>query len=1428
MNYKYKKYQIFGKRLKVPKDVLSRVYFSELSLEDYIKYELYDKIPISCVLENSRKVIERFGIDKLKNLDFETLGKVMNPEEILMSISADTNDINNDLYEKVKNEIEPEYYSQKMKEIYSDRLFVLDKNDEYYQKKQKFNSGNMNDLSIIIDNWDMCKNKDLDYNLFRDPKNSFKITSDQVRYFMNEFENIHELISKKIDLYEFIFNINNLKDESERKRYIKNITDEILKTNNNYSNEQYKELFKYSSIEEYLNQRFGGTNELCIQLKNLPEDYIYKISLSIVFNNYNKIGFLGLKNIIEVDNECSNFLTKNDCEILKIVINNTTVQGQKIVSNKNEFYELIRKLVLSNNFKLEDLPSEFKAKFPNLFISELAPQELKKEFYDRTIDIQFILSHPEYLKYLRNIDLKLIYNKIHIYTRNEKAKYNDIISLLEQTYGYEKAFNILLDYGKIFESLGNYYTINYSSMEDLLDSIDKEIAKEIKINHNKIRYDENVTHLKNNYPALFLSKDAPDELKKAFYDRTIDSKFILAHPEYIKYLKNVDLDVLYSDILYTINGKKITSLLEQTYGHDKAFNLLLDYGIFFESIGELDVHFESLTEQLSNFLGFLSSKAPIDIKERFYRKNLSINDFISNPQLLELFDNTNIALGFPSKLDWIIPLFSNQDMKSGNYNRLRIIFETYKINDEALERVFKKYILNNVDDLTNLSLVSDILLRISYSNSEEIKSVRESLASQILHTKNPVESLNKIEAIFLGNNIPTIGKVYSCFEILHPNLEGFDFTSEKMSPTLKNASPMGRKVIIFSDLIKASLGSNNKSINNYLNTIEIGTKLYESIKSGNIKYEDLDEEYQKKLATFSKYLITLYNNTLKVKSGGEVYYNSTNDVLKDINELIKKLSPNGNLDYKIEDRIVEMFCGFSGIRTLEQAKEYVKQSVEHADLRNRKMAQSNIYLEKGDFVKGLGRSGIEYLKNILQNGSVACEYLGASSGRNVTPLDTDLSMIIQPEKTLMGTIGQTAATSFGPIWLVLKNDDRFDITRTKDETKYEKRNLSKIEAFYTGVMDEGHYGIRTGFSSSEINYMVVGNYDYRIGLEIAMNGFYIPVVDGNGKLVFTPNDYDKLREKMGGLSYYGLEKYNFSNNLVTDETTFLATQIEENNSETKAKETKIVNIIKEVTDELGLGLKTKIGEDLTEGIVELVDTGSTGRKTNLSKDSDFDFIMKLDKKLILNHIKFEELREKILEKIGKENINDLKITAAGDLRLKKVKLDKDTIVDIDITFTNKTDKVSYSTDMAIKDRLSNIQKQNPEKYKYVVANILLAKKVLKEAEAYKPNRGDVPQGGLGGSGIENWILQNGGSFIDAAKNFVSSAEGKDFDEFKASNQIWDFGDNHLANRREIYPHDDFISNNMSEKGYKKMLDTLKKYLQNVNVEEIEQSNKHTL
>lgn len=137
--------------------------------------------------------------------------------------------------------------------------------------------------------------------------------------------------------------------------------------------------------------------------------------------------------------------------------------------------------------------------------------------------------------------------------------------------------------------------------------------------------------------------------------------------------------------------------------------------------------------------------------------------------------------------------------------------------------------------------------------------------------------------------------------------------------------------------------------------------------------------------------------------------------------------------------------------------------------------------------------------------------------------------------------------------------------------------------------------------------------------------------------------------------------------------------------------------------------------------------------------------------------------------------------------------------------------------MALRDRLSTIQKNDPEKYKYVVANILLAKKVLKEANAYKPERSDKSQGGLGGVGIENWILQNGGSFIDAAKSFVDVADGKNFEQFKQSYEIWDFGDNHRAEKKNEFPNDNFVLNNMSSGGYDRMVGALKKYLNKLEV-----------
>lgn len=539
----------------------------------------------------------------------------------------------------------------------------------------------------------------------------------------------------------------------------------------------------------------------------------------------------------------------------------------------------------------------------------------------------------------------------------------------------------------------------------------------------------------------------------------------------------------------------------------------------------------------------------------------------------------------------------------------------------------------------------------------------------------------------------------------------------------------------------------------------------------------------------------------------------SSNVIENINELKRRLSPNGSLDYRLDDRVIKMFCGFAGINTLQEAKEYLKQKVYLADARNRKRSNTGVDIGKGDFVKGIG--DITFLRNILQNGSVSKEYLGSSAKSDSTPLDTDVSMILE-DKSMSDMINSTEASGYGSIWFVLKNDERFVTTRDKKGPIDVKRDLTKLEVFYTGVVGSGHYGIRTGFASSEIDYIIVNKYDNRVGLEIALNGFYIPVADKDGKIVFTPDDYDKLRSKMNGLSYYNSNEYIFSDNLVTEQTEYIASQVEESNIDVKVKRDKINRIISKSLEDVGLKLKTVIDGDLTSGYVELIDTGSTGRGTNNPGDGDFDFMMRLDKDIIASPGKLNELKESLLNNLGK-NYSD-GITSAGDFRLKDVLIDSETSVDIDITFTEKTDKVMYSTDMSLQDRLETIKASDPAKYKYVVANIIMAKKILKNVGAYKPNRGEVPQGGLGGVGIENWVLQNGGSFYDAAVSFLKEAEGKTFEEFKECYQVWDFGDNHLAERRGKYAHDNFVANNMSEQGFNKMVNALKEYLQKIEYE----------
>ena len=861
--------------------------------------------------------------------------------------------------------------------------------------------------------------------------------------------------------------------------------------------------------------------------------------------------------------------------------------------------------------------------------------------------------------------------------------------------------------------------------------------------------------------------------------------------------------------------------------------------------------------------------------------------------------------------------------------------------------LFESYVREHYDELTidQIKWTASIMARLSNSNASELADRSEAFTRELLKLdadKIP-EALDRIEDIYIHNHLPYVGKNYLVFRTMHPspNLEDdFNFSPlsygrpNTISPVLQQATGdirsgkldqmlNSRDTIIISDLLRASFGSNNRSIREYLAGLKQGQILIDQLNSGELSWETFNQspnsmdqatkaDYDT-LSAFAWHLATIYNSTLPGKEhpyqlihqqpdqSTEDQSIPPNALQTDFANLTSLIKPNGR--YSLADRAVRYFAHFVGIEDLAGAEQYMDDAVKEADTRNRKTAEyltttSDPKLQPGDLVKGMGGtrgSGIRYLSYLFQNGSISKEYLGDSSRSDTTPLDTDLSVVLNysgDTRTIDHAISSMLADGYGcGLWSVLRSDeatgeDRFIITRrdkreagqdiydpnNDPDSRHKREATTKLEAFATGVDGYGHYGIRTGFGMNTVDFFVsdrttrtgenLGGVRARNNgdeytlvsevakLEIALNGFYIPIVDRDSEeLIYTPDDYDTMRQQMSGLSHYRTGDYQFapdselelgeltldkeslsavsmpsssstsddaqgasSSSITIPSTTTIISELPTSMAETDHKHEAINQTIKQaITNipELNLSYKDYLDGDLTENIVEMIDTGSTGRQTNAPGSGDFDYMARLDRSILNDPTKKQQITDALLTAFGRENDGSAMVN--GNLRLKQVSIDGlAEPVDIDITFAQKTNKVQYSTDMALTDRLTNIKKQSEHKYQQVLANIIYAKQFLKAAGVYKPRRspGTKGIGGLGGVGIENWVLQHGGSFKQAARDFLAVADNcSSFEDFCAHYPVWDYGENHKGIRSK--PHDNFVADNMNPEGYDRMKQALR-------------------
>ena len=422
-----------------------------------------------------------------------------------------------------------------------------------------------------------------------------------------------------------------------------------------------------------------------------------------------------------------------------------------------------------------------------------------------------------------------------------------------------------------------------------------------------------------------------------------------------------------------------------------------------------------------------------------------------------------------------------------------------QIADLMNERVFgfADYINNEIEkgtyNVEKIKLTLECMNILRKSNSSELQKICLPIALQICNfPEEERENVQlEIKNIFEANNLPNFVKNYLVFGYMHPVLLGEnqnimrDSSNLEHIPSLQGISPKQKGKIIFTDLLKINIESNNRNLREYITKIEKGNKLFEEILQGNL---NLDKEVPKeKKESLEQYCEIL--NSIYCQISGKKRTNSPN-LQQNVNKLCSlfNIDEHGGIE-ELPNRIVKTFGKPLGITTLQQVKEKMNSIVEQTTEENKKNARIGITLEKGDLAKGIGNTS--YIHSMFQNGIVAKDYLGGDADSDGTPGDTDVELITSVGKNFLETYkslgtapgyatGDASGRRMGKVIFIFGSNE-FIKTRgensNKDSVDKAQNEIEKTEYFDNNGKGGGNaYGIRTGIGSSRIKCIIAPSY----------------------------------------------------------------------------------------------------------------------------------------------------------------------------------------------------------------------------------------------------------------------------------------------------------------------------------------------------------------
>lgn len=442
--------------------------------------------------------------------------------------------------------------------------------------------------------------------------------------------------------------------------------------------------------------------------------------------------------------------------------------------------------------------------------------------------------------------------------------------------------------------------------------------------------------------------------------------------------------------------------------------------------------------------------------------------------------------------------------------------EQGEINDELIKK---------------LEIYSWISRKIEQSKSLELKKIEDFIIKEISKSANPRETFEKIRKLFEENNLPTVGKHFRLFEILYfdPDENGktrFERELQKagdvVSPTLRKAGTRRRLAIIYRDLLKIHILGDDPNLRTYLIFLKEGVQVLDKIEREGLS--SLSPEEKEKAKKTLDNLSTLYQNSLLSRQKKEISdIPESLDLQVKLNQLRTDLGCQTN--QTIIQRISEMFLKPLGYESIDEVLVEMKKAKENAHRRNianPRISEGYLVLDSGDLIKGT--DAINY---ILHNGALAKEYIGPKSDSDRTPFDADTVMITdqavkQHEGNFRKIVLSSEAAKYGDVIIVIKNRGQFNRTDTIPLTDLSLAyDYDHYELFYSGVYQD-HYGIRTGIPATEIDAIIIKleiipeSEEEKLPLQqlffnIANNGFYIPIVNIEGKVIFTEQDYNQYK-----------------------------------------------------------------------------------------------------------------------------------------------------------------------------------------------------------------------------------------------------------------------------------------------------------------------------